>query len=297
MTRILFIIIPFVFGICLNLSSQTTPIGERGVFVDPRDGIKYRTVEIGNLVWFADDLAYKSGNEHQETLYKSRQVLRIKAKNPNRSDKSEQDSLIIKTRRATYQDSQKNSGDLVHSTVKVKENKKFKSKIKQETSLESEALAVQNGYMSISQASALNEDIYEDVVYDSVFITLYQWEDAMSSCPEGWRMPTDEDWKDLERSLGMRENRLDEIGFRGSNQAWHLKFGGYTKLEFYLLGTLDSNGESFARDVQGYWWSATFNMDGQVCYRAMVSYNNQIARMFDNMNKYYCVRCVKNISD
>ena len=27
---------------------------------------------------------------------------------------------------------------------------------------------------------------------------LYTWEEALEVCPEGWRLPTDEDWQNLE---------------------------------------------------------------------------------------------------
>ena len=32
---------------------------------------------------------------------------------------------------------------------------------------------------------------------------LYTWEEALAACPEGWRLPTDEDWQNLETTLGM----------------------------------------------------------------------------------------------
>jgi uncharacterized protein (TIGR02145 family) len=36
--------------------------------------------------------------------------------------------------------------------------------------------------------------------------------------PEGWRVATDEDYKQLEKYLGMPESELDENGFRGEYQ-------------------------------------------------------------------------------
>ena len=34
---------------------------------------------------------------------------------------------------------------------------------------------------------------------------LYSYEEAKANAPEGWRLPTDEDWKKLERAMGMSQ--------------------------------------------------------------------------------------------
>lgn len=43
------------------------------------------------------------------------------------------------------------------------------------------------------------------------------YEDAKASAPDGWRLPTDEDWKALERALGMQD--ADNMGWRGEGVA------------------------------------------------------------------------------
>ena len=48
---------------------------------------------------------------------------------------------------------------------------------------------------------------------------LYNWYAAVDKrniAPEGWRVPSDEDWKALEMALGMSRPALDNIGWRGS---------------------------------------------------------------------------------
>jgi uncharacterized protein (TIGR02145 family) len=53
----------------------------------------------------------------------------------------------------------------------------------------------------------------------------------MKVCPEGWRLPSDEDWMELEHYMGMQEDELDGIGIiRGkeSNVGGKLKEIGYT---------------------------------------------------------------------
>lgn len=41
--------------------------------------------------------------------------------------------------------------------------------------------------------------------YHPVYGNLMTWDDAVESAPEGWRVPTDEDWQNLERTLGMKD--------------------------------------------------------------------------------------------
>jgi len=50
---------------------------------------------------------------------------------------------------------------------------------------------------------------------------LYNWfavDDARGLCPEGWHVPSDEEYKQLEISVGMSESEADMIGFRGTNE-------------------------------------------------------------------------------
>ena len=39
---------------------------------------------------------------------------------------------------------------------------------------------------------------------------LYNWEAAMTACPDGWYLPTDDDWKILEERLGMDPEDLED---------------------------------------------------------------------------------------
>lgn len=47
-----------------------------------------------------------------------------------------------------------------------------------------------------------------------VFGNYYSYREALAQCPEGWRLPTDEDWKCLERACGMSAAEADKTGWR-----------------------------------------------------------------------------------
>ena len=48
----------------------------------------------------------------------------------------------------------------------------------------------------------------------------YTWNaaiDERSICPEGWKIPSDQDWQQLEESLGMASEEIKKSGWRGKN--------------------------------------------------------------------------------
>lgn len=47
-----------------------------------------------------------------------------------------------------------------------------------------------------------------------VFGNYYSYSEALAQCPDGWRLPTDDDWKCLERACGMNRNDADGAGWR-----------------------------------------------------------------------------------
>jgi len=55
---------------------------------------------------------------------------------------------------------------------------------------------------------------------------LYNWyavNDSRNIAPEGWHVPTDEEWKELEMYLGMSRSEADNIFWRGTNEGKKLK--------------------------------------------------------------------------
>lgn len=54
---------------------------------------------------------------------------------------------------------------------------------------------------------------YNSEVMANVLGQYYTWEDAQSACPDGWRLPTDEEVKDLAAKFGATED--DNGGLRG----------------------------------------------------------------------------------
>lgn len=138
---------------------------------------------------------------------------------------------------------------------------------------------------------------------------LYNWEAAYSSCPAGWHLPSDFEWKKLEMELGMSSADADEIGSRGTNQG--SKLAGNSSL--WIPGVLTSNflfetsgfnalpgglrsSDGFFENIGyfGYWWSATDYSVNDALLRVLYYDYSDIYRDHINYEMGFSVRCVKN---
>ncbi|MFO7891378.1 MAG: FISUMP domain-containing protein [bacterium] len=76
--------------------------------------------------------------------------------------------------------------------------------------------------------------------YADTYGYLYNWyavNDSRNIAPEGWHVPTDEEWKQLEMYLGMSQSEADDTGYRGTNEG--SKLAGNASLWPY--GSLENN--------------------------------------------------------
>ena len=142
---------------------------------------------------------------------------------------------------------------------------------------------------------------------------LYTFEQAKEACPCGWRLPTDDDWKELELTIGVPLDSLSYFGKRGNvagklkqvgHKAWH-SFNG----EFLVNSTTNSTGFSAMAgglycpecppdlfsgyDREAYFWTATAYDDEFAIARNLFVRHQAIRRMQTGKGNSYSVRCVK----
>jgi len=73
--------------------------------------------------------------------------------------------------------------------------------------------------------SNLTTGAYCDSSSVDTYGLLYNWyavTDSRNIAPEGWHVPTDEEWKELEMTLGMSQSEADQSGWRGTDQGSQL---------------------------------------------------------------------------
>lgn len=129
---------------------------------------------------------------------------------------------------------------------------------------------------------------------------LYNFETAKTLGTEGWRLPTDEDWKDLERHLGMGAGEADEEEWRGdftgellmqdsTGSGLNLQCAGY----YYTEGGAGIRN----RGIDGIYWTASLDAGSTgYAWTRMVGYYRQEVRRFSMLTKKgLSVRLVRDV--
>ncbi|MFT2091591.1 fibrobacter succinogenes major paralogous domain-containing protein [Paraglaciecola sp. 2405UD69-4] len=147
------------------------------------------------------------------------------------------------------------------------------------------------------------------------FGRLYDWHDVIDErniCPKGWRVATDNDWKLLERAIGISELEVNKEGWRGKNDIaitlkaaqpdtifkkfnqadvnkfhffatpagvklgnWYITQDMYTE---FWTGSSATEKDAYARTLAYSWWN---------------SHKGQIRRAKLQKSNMFSVRCVK----
>ena len=127
-------------------------------------------------------------------------------------------------------------------------------------------------------------------------------------CPDGWLIPNDNQWKELEMYLGMSKEEADNTGYRGTNEG--SKLAGTTPLwasgyitanqEFGYSGFngLPGGGRYITEDfnylgASAVWWTSTDYATEQAWIRTLnTHYSSKVYRTTLSKESGFSVRCV-----
>lgn len=126
---------------------------------------------------------------------------------------------------------------------------------------------------------------------------LYNWSAAESACPEGWRLPTNSDWKDLRSSIS-GDNVGSQMATREDlwNNGTLERTSSFGKSGFNVLpaGSFDGSYGNFGSFA--YFWTANeyeyFN--GNAYYQYIYYNYNGIAKNYSSKLDGFSVRCVRD---
>ncbi len=142
-----------------------------------------------------------------------------------------------------------------------------------------------------------------DAQNGSVYGGLYTWNEAMNYsivkgsqgiCPEGWHVPTDQEWQEMEMALGMTQSEaLKANTWRGTDQGTQLGPGGGSGYDALYSGRSVPGFGFTALETFEYIW--TSNESGINAWRRCLDISSPKVGRYDSFPKTYgmSVRCVR----
>ena len=139
----------------------------------------------------------------------------------------------------------------------------------------------------------------------SIYGGLYEWNEMMDYflqessqgiCPDGWHIPSDGEWKQLEIALGMSSETADFGNtWRGTDQGSKLLSGGSSGYNALLSGGRTSSGSFLAFTQYEYIWTST-ETDSDYAWRRCLRSGDPTVGRWNTFPKNYgfSVRCLKN---
>jgi uncharacterized protein (TIGR02145 family) len=136
--------------------------------------------------------------------------------------------------------------------------------------------------------------------------------DPRGLAPEGWHLPSDEEWKELEICLGMSTSQADDYYLRGIDQGGKLKSAGTVEdgdgiwnspntgatnesgFSAFPGGYRMSNGTYYGNGCEGGWWSLSNIIKDVSFYRYLTCNTEKIGRLYEYNGSGYSIRCVKD---
>jgi uncharacterized protein (TIGR02145 family) len=157
---------------------------------------------------------------------------------------------------------------------------------------------VQQSDNGIIQKYCYNDDIAQCNEYGG----LYSWNETMNYtagdlqgiCPDGWHIPTDENWMELEWALDFFESDLDYQDWRGMHGDFLQEKGG-SGFEALMSGNVQWNGTFKDLDQYAYYWTSTEDNANTALIRELQKGETKIGRICcQNKTNGYSVRCVRD---
>jgi hypothetical protein len=101
---------------------------------------------------------------------------------------------------------------------------------------------------------------------------LYDWEAAMNVCPDGWELPSKDDYEKL----------YEYESYLQATSVWHAVFGGYKY----------DDGRWWYLGEWGFWWSSTEYGDRAYSFYIIVN-KNKLHKSDEKKTYGLSVRCIK----
>lgn len=306
---------------------NTNAVQESPDFLDERDGNVYKTIRIGNQIWMTENLRYAVPGHSTEGCFTWEEVV------TNLNNLKPDEKYLIAQIRDIATDEQYEGWpieiipgfsmsltDQIVTMLNRVESGRMTAEDARTTiaiySPEFEEILAERLLNYASQpevryaaAKAASEKADEKAGgYVAKYGYLYSHAAALKAVPEGWRLPSDEDWSRLEQTLGLSSaeaNRLE--AWRGEGLATLLGVGGAAKFNAQKAGTnaycKEASQLYMNKDRAWYYWSSTTTVQNDSIPVALIrmssDFNTKVWRGTCRLDNVYrkvlnSVRCVKD---
>ncbi len=123
---------------------------------------------------------------------------------------------------------------------------------------------------------------------------LYTWESARRGCEslgDGWRLPTDDEWRQLAKKYGGVSQDSNEGGKAAYNA---LLIGGDSGFNALLGGGRGEDGQYARLEAHGFYWTASETGPGSACFYNFSTGGLALHRQTGGeKQRAYSVRCVR----
>jgi len=166
-----------------------------------------------------------------------------------------------------------------------------------------------DGMKDAADNDTIEKYCYNDLETNcNIYGGLYQWDEMMyynpsdssitgttnGICPSNWHIPTDAEWKELEKVLGMSQDETDKNNtWRGSDEGDQLKSGSSSGFEAMMGGDLTLGNYSEV-GTSGLFWTSGESDNLDSYYRKITSGYSGIFRGDWPKKSGLSVRCIKD---
>lgn len=145
--------------------------------------------------------------------------------------------------------------------------------------------------------------MHGDVIYSNYNGRFYTFSQASSACPKGWHLPSDNEWKKVDKAAGVVAESIETLGFvsrdgDGIEPSKELRNNADLMFYAHLSGALvkDEYGlfKSFEPRKRAYFWTSTKSDEVTAIIRWIGHEFGGIVRQPMEVGGYYSCRCVKD---
>ena len=128
---------------------------------------------------------------------------------------------------------------------------------------------------------------------------LYKWQSAQEACPNGWRLPTDDEWWIMTSYYGKACNSYDgqqiNIGDDAGREPYYVLIqGGASKFSALYGGYRTEEGEYYSFGRHGRYWSNTEKDAIKSLRYGFSSHFRYLVRSENDKNYAFSCRCIQD---